>query len=251
MRQRQQWWVRHGVRQLHPLLQLSDEWVHARVRRRPATNSNRRHVSRSGPTWRTMTHSRPQSSMTFSVSLGGSSVNLTAVGYQGLANTYVTLNQLISASGTVLSPSTVMTASLNGEGLATLLSDAVQNQQQSGMCSIGNERTDKRRAGSFRAAQGDLTNGPASLPAVCPHLHRRIDVCDLPDHASHTTDLCPAVDRHQRAPGLDHGGRTLEWHERHHRQPHRRARDSPDLPKQVWPSRWSNPPKSPMARSAR
>ena len=29
--------------------------------------------------------------------LGGSSVNLTAAGYQGLANTYVTLNQLISA----------------------------------------------------------------------------------------------------------------------------------------------------------
>jgi uncharacterized membrane protein len=94
--------------------------------------------------------------------LGGSSVNLTAVGYQGLANTYVTLNQLISASGTVLSPSTVMTSSLNGEGLATLLSDAVQNQQQSGMCSTGtSEQTNAEQA--LSALAGDLTNGPASL----------------------------------------------------------------------------------------
>ena len=94
--------------------------------------------------------------------LGGSSVNLTAVGYQGLANTYVTLNQLISASGTVLSPYTVMTSSLNGDGLATLLSDAVQNQQQSGMCSTGTtEQTNAEQA--LSTLEGDLTNGPASL----------------------------------------------------------------------------------------
>ena len=94
--------------------------------------------------------------------LGGTSVNLTAVGYQGLANTYVTLNQLISASGTVLSPSTVMTTSLNGDGLATLLSDAVQNQQQSGMCSSGTtEQTAAEQA--LSALEGDLINVPASL----------------------------------------------------------------------------------------
>jgi uncharacterized membrane protein len=94
--------------------------------------------------------------------LGGSSVNLTAVGYQGLANTYVTLNQLISASGVVLSPSTVMTGSLTAENLVTLFSDAVQDQQQSGMCSSGtSEQTNAEQA--LSALAGDLDNGPPSF----------------------------------------------------------------------------------------
>jgi uncharacterized membrane protein len=94
--------------------------------------------------------------------LGGSSVNVTAVGYQGLANTYVTLNQLISASGVVLSPSTVMTGSLTAKNLVTLFSDAVQNQQQSGMCSSGTtSQTNAEQALSTLA--GDLNSGPPSF----------------------------------------------------------------------------------------
>ena len=42
----------------------------------------------------------------------GTNVNLTAVGYQGLANANLTLAQLISASGNLLSPTNIMTAQL-------------------------------------------------------------------------------------------------------------------------------------------
>jgi uncharacterized membrane protein len=58
----------------------------------------------------------------------GASVNLTAVGYQGLANTTVTLNQLITASGTLLTPANVMTQSLPGSEWSTIWQDAVANQ---------------------------------------------------------------------------------------------------------------------------
>ena len=44
----------------------------------------------------------------------GDSVNLTAVGYAGLANTYVTVGQLVTASGGLLTTSNVMTTSLTG-----------------------------------------------------------------------------------------------------------------------------------------
>ena len=58
----------------------------------------------------------------------GTTVNLTAVGYQGLANTYVTVNQLITASGGLLTTSNVMTASLPGSEWSTIWKDAVANQ---------------------------------------------------------------------------------------------------------------------------
>jgi uncharacterized membrane protein len=58
----------------------------------------------------------------------GTTVNVTAVGYQGLANTYVTVNQLITASGGLLTTSNVMTASLPGSEWSTIWKDAVANQ---------------------------------------------------------------------------------------------------------------------------
>jgi uncharacterized membrane protein len=58
----------------------------------------------------------------------GTSASVTAVGYQGLANTYVTLNQLITASGTLLTPSNVMTQSLPGSEWSTIWQAAVDNQ---------------------------------------------------------------------------------------------------------------------------
>lgn len=58
----------------------------------------------------------------------GGSANVTAVGYEGMANTYVTLNQLVQASGTVLTPSDVMTTSLPASEWLTIVSNAVANQ---------------------------------------------------------------------------------------------------------------------------
>jgi uncharacterized membrane protein len=58
----------------------------------------------------------------------GTSVNLTTAGYQGLANTYVTINQLVTASGGLLTTSDVMTTSLTGSQWLAIWSDAVANQ---------------------------------------------------------------------------------------------------------------------------
>lgn len=58
----------------------------------------------------------------------GTSASVTAVGYQGLANTYVSLNQLINASGGFLTTSNVMTASLTGDRWLNILGTAVGNQ---------------------------------------------------------------------------------------------------------------------------
>ena len=58
----------------------------------------------------------------------GTSANVTAVGYEGLANTYVTVNQLITASGGLLTTSNVMTTSLTASQWLAIWNDAVANQ---------------------------------------------------------------------------------------------------------------------------
>ena len=76
------------------------------------------------------TYSSQDTAGALNVILGslGATVNLTAVGYQGLANTSVTLNQLITASGTLLTPANVMTQSLPGSEWSTIWQNAVANQ---------------------------------------------------------------------------------------------------------------------------
>ena len=61
-------------------------------------------------------------------------VNLTAVGYEGLANTYVSINQLIAASGGVLSPSNVFTTELTPAQWQSFFKNAALNQEQSLNC---------------------------------------------------------------------------------------------------------------------
>jgi uncharacterized membrane protein len=58
----------------------------------------------------------------------GTSANVTAVGFDGLANTDVTINQLITASGGLLTTSNVMTASLTATQWLSIWTDAVANQ---------------------------------------------------------------------------------------------------------------------------
>ena len=59
----------------------------------------------------------------------GTSANLTAVGYEGLANTYFTVNQLITASAGLLSTSNVLTTSLTGAQWLSIFKTAADNQQ--------------------------------------------------------------------------------------------------------------------------
>jgi uncharacterized membrane protein len=58
----------------------------------------------------------------------GGSVSLTAVGYEGMANTYVTVQQLITASGGVLTPANVLTTSLTANEWVSFLNTAVETQ---------------------------------------------------------------------------------------------------------------------------
>lgn len=65
----------------------------------------------------------------------GGTANVTVVGYEGLANTNVTLNQLITASGGLLTTSNVMTTSLSGSVWQSIWNDAVANQVSQLNCS--------------------------------------------------------------------------------------------------------------------
>ncbi len=58
----------------------------------------------------------------------GGTANVTALGYQGLANTNVTINQLITASGGLLTTSNALTASLPGSTWQSIWNVAVANQ---------------------------------------------------------------------------------------------------------------------------
>lgn len=88
----------------------------------------------------------------------GTALSITAAGYQGLANSYVSLNQLISADPSVLSPTNVLTTSLSSGSLISLFVAAVSNQQQSGLCSSGtSEQT------AALAALGGMSGGSASF----------------------------------------------------------------------------------------
>jgi uncharacterized membrane protein len=58
----------------------------------------------------------------------GTPANLTAVGYQGLADTNVTISQLVTASGGLLTSSDVLTTSLSAAQWLTIWDDAVANQ---------------------------------------------------------------------------------------------------------------------------
>jgi uncharacterized membrane protein len=66
----------------------------------------------------------------------GTTANVTAVGYQGLANTYVTINQLIAASAGVatLTPSNILTTSLKASDWLTILMNATNTQKAAQNC---------------------------------------------------------------------------------------------------------------------
>jgi uncharacterized membrane protein len=78
-----------------------------------------------------------QQSAVLNVLLGslGSSVSLSAVGYTGLANSYVTVQQLIDASGGVLTTSNVLTTSLSGTQWVSFLNNAMATQAALVSCS--------------------------------------------------------------------------------------------------------------------
>ena len=65
----------------------------------------------------------------------GTSATVSAAGYQGLANTYVSIQQLITASGGALTTSNVLTTSLSAAQWLSILTAAVNTQQGALSCS--------------------------------------------------------------------------------------------------------------------
>jgi uncharacterized membrane protein len=65
----------------------------------------------------------------------GTSINLTAASDAGLANSYVTVQQLITASAGALTPSNILTASLPASSWLSFLTIAIGSQQAASNCS--------------------------------------------------------------------------------------------------------------------
>jgi len=65
----------------------------------------------------------------------GTSVSLTAASYEGMANSYVTVQQLITASAGTLTPSNVLTLSLPASSWLSFLTTAINTQQSALNCS--------------------------------------------------------------------------------------------------------------------
>ena len=64
----------------------------------------------------------------------GTSVNLSAASYAGLANSYVTVQQLMTASAGALTPSNILTVSLPASSWLSFLTTAVNTQQSALNC---------------------------------------------------------------------------------------------------------------------
>jgi uncharacterized membrane protein len=65
----------------------------------------------------------------------GTSVNLSATSYAGLANSYVTVQQLITASAGTLTPGNILTVSLPASSWLSFLTTAINTQQTASNCS--------------------------------------------------------------------------------------------------------------------
>lgn len=80
-------------------------------------------------------NSQQSAVLNFLMGTVGGPASVTLAGYQGLANTDVTINQLITASGGLLTTSNVMTTSLSGSVWQSIWNDAVANQVSQLNCS--------------------------------------------------------------------------------------------------------------------
>jgi uncharacterized membrane protein len=90
-------------------------------------------------------------------------VNVTAVGYEGLANTSVTLNQLITASGGLLTANNLMTADLTAAQWLAIWTDAVDNQEADLSCGASPTPLQCNAA----TALGEMDFSSSSSVALC------------------------------------------------------------------------------------
>ena len=117
-----------------------------------------------------------QQSATLNAILGSvGSANLTLVGYQGVATSYVTLNQLISADSTVLSPTNILSYSMTPQGWSSVLETALGKQINGVNCNGANPPA-RARPTTRSSTQGDRSRSlepSRSSSASCSGSTRR------------------------------------------------------------------------------
>jgi uncharacterized membrane protein len=101
----------------------------------------------------------------FGNSLG--TVDVTAVGYEGLANTSVTLNQLITASGGLLSTDNLLTASYSAAQWQAIWLAAVENQEGDLNCGATPTPLQCNAATALGPSEMTLTSSSTTNVALC------------------------------------------------------------------------------------
>jgi uncharacterized membrane protein len=116
------------------------------------------------------------------------SANVTLVGYQGLANTYVSLKDLITASGGVLTTSNIMTATLTSSQWLTIWTNAVANQTASLSCGSSPTPTPCEASTGL----GALTFNSSASAQLCQMVSINGSTCSSATLS--TSDLSASVD---------------------------------------------------------
>jgi uncharacterized membrane protein len=114
----------------------------------------------------------------FGNSLG--TVDVTAVGYEGLANTSVTLNQLITASGGLLTANNVMTASYSAAQWQNIWLDAVENQEGDLSCGATPTPLQCNAATALGPSEMTLTSSSTTNVALCDLVSVNGSTCTPP-----------------------------------------------------------------------
>ncbi len=108
----------------------------------------------------------------------GTTINFTAVGYQGMANTNVTVQQLIDASGGVLTPTNVLNTSLSAAQWDSFLTTAVASQAARSHLLGCHAATRVRRQYGARGAGASSAAATINAHAVPDGLDQRLDLLD-------------------------------------------------------------------------
>ncbi len=172
----------------------------------------------------------------------GTSVNLTAVGYEGLADSYVTVQQLITASDGVLTPSNVHTKTLPAAQWLSFLTTAIGTQQSALNCG---DDTRARRCTAYPAlsrwtsagrrrpssASSSRSTGPVTEPNCTGRKSVGAGLVGEPRCAADADHRSRAGQRHQR------DQRPIR--PRHHRclRGHAQPATHSAAPDRLWPGR--------------
>ena len=110
----------------------------------------------------------------------GSAANVTLAGWAGLANTNVTINQLIAASGTLLTTSNVMTTSETGQTWQSIWNAAVANQVAQLNCSATPTPSPCSASTALNGGANSMVLTPSTQVQLCQLVSINGSTCTSP-----------------------------------------------------------------------